>query len=142
MLLPAKEFDKRWRYTIPEVFKPIDDNLPLPILSVTSGNSKNREKEKLAEEKAKLSALERGMLLDCHERWKESVRKDAGLIPAATTVKEGGGEKEAEEGKKMVVDGMEEVPISEGSGKPASWLVQDDKIGDWLRDLETLEYVR
>lgn len=86
-----------------------------------------------------MSELEKENLLECHERWKESLRKDSGLIPAVI-VKEVV-ETESEEGKKMVVDGIEEVQIAEGSSKPASWLVQDDKIGDWLRDLETLEYV-
>jgi hypothetical protein len=115
LLLPASDFDKRWRYTIPLVVVPP----PLTaggVVVVENGKEGKGNKGALSEEGT-------GLVLGAYEGWKSKKVERKGKGGA------GGGDVE--------MGGTEEKVGERGE----RWTTQEDGASDWLRELELLEYV-
>lgn len=111
-----------------------------PVIgSVTS----KPEKDKL-----KLDKVERDVLLEYHRKWEDGIKQKSEALEAGKALG----------GVGTVVDTSSMEFLDEGTGEPAmnssvdsntdaetgepvSWIVQDQSLGEWLKEIEALECV-
>lgn len=109
---------------------------------------KKKEKEKGA-----LDEAEKELLRASYDEWAREKREKEGTKVGWSSSDKGKGKEEVQEGGRaelmeegdvtMRVDAPGEGP-AEGEGerdKPSSWTVQHVDVGEWLRELELLEWV-
>lgn len=89
-------------------------------------------------DKKRLSEVEREMIRDAHERWLK-VKEEEGKAAVGWV------EEKAVEGvpEALILDGQQGATEGDAGGRdtPTRWTVQEQDVGDWLRDMELLEYV-